>query len=218
MGLAPEAGPISVALELEIRPDSGAVDLPLTLLTPGDTRLSDLRASWNGGDLSLRILRLRPHYWTGTVRLPGSQQASTTGDPGAQGPGSGSGPRPPVTVRITYRLEGGWEDEGRITVPVPAPAWVPEDPHPETFRARVRVPKGLTVTESFPTSVVARPDGPGGGRYEVALQGMPSMLILRVVRGEAPALSLELLLDGLVVLTLVLMGLAGLQYLRKGSS
>jgi len=213
-----EPGPILVVLELEVQPDSGAADLPLTLLTPDDTRLGDLRASWDGGDLSLRILQLRPHYWEGTVRLPGPDVVPGTGYPAGVTGGIRSAPRSPVTVRIAYRLDGGWEDEGRITVPVPAPAWVPVDPHPETFRARVRVPKGITVTESFPTSVVARPVGSGGGSYEVTLQGMPSMLILRVVLGEAPALTMELLLDGLVVFVLALMGLAGLRYLGKGTS
>lgn len=209
-------GPIPVTLELDVRPDSEAVDLPLTLLTPEDTRLSDLRASWEGGDLSLRVLQLRPHYWTGTVRLPVPTETPATGDSGAEARSLEPASRSPVTLRIAYRVDGGWEGGRRIVVPVPAPTWVPEDPHPGTFRARVRVPEGLTVTESFPTSVVARPDGAEGGTYEVALQGMPSMLVLRVAQGEAPALTLEGVLDVLVVMVLVLMGLAGLRYLRKG--
>jgi hypothetical protein len=209
-------GPIPVILELDVHPDSGAVDLPLTLLTPEDTRLSDFRASWDGGDLSLRVLQLRPHYWTGAIRLPDPEGTPNVGGSREEVRGIDPGSRSTVTLRVAYRVNGGWEEGRRIVIPVPAPTWVPEDPHPGTFSARVRVPEGLTVTESFPTSVVARPDGAEGGTYEVALQGMPSMLVLRVSQGEAPALTLEVVLDVLVVMVLVLMGLAGLRYLRKG--
>jgi hypothetical protein len=84
--------------------------------------------------------------------------------------------------------------------------------------ARVTVPEGLTVTESFPTSVVGRPRGAEGGVYEVALQGVPSVLLLRVVQGEAPFLNLERALDILVIATLLAMGVAGVRFLKGGAT
>jgi hypothetical protein len=63
--------------------------------------------------------------------------------------------------------------------------------------------------------VVGRPEEAEGGTYEVALQGMPSMMVLRVTEGAAPFLTLERVLDALVLSVLAVMGLAGLRYLRK---
>lgn len=192
--LPPEGGPLPVALEYRLLPEAGAGEVPFTILTPESTRVTALRASWGGGDLPLQIRELRPHYWSGALApLPGED---------------------PFTLHLSYTVEEGWSREGRVTVPILAVGWAPREPHPRTFVARVRVPEGLTVTQSFPTSVVDRPRGAEGGLYEVALQGVPSMLVLRVVRGDAPLLNLERTLDLLVLVTLLAMGIAGVRFLR----
>jgi hypothetical protein len=186
--------PIPVTLEYRLSPDPGAGSVDLSLLTPDGVALSDLRATGPGGESLLRLRELRPHYWTGSVPLP----------PGVTSP----------SVLLRYTVDGGWSEEGRVTVPIPAVTWVPADPSSGTFVATVRVPEGITVTESFPTSVTRRPEGSEGGLYEVALQSVPSLLILRIVHGEAPFLGLERILDILVVLALLGMGAAGVRYLK----
>ncbi|MGW8268133.1 MAG: hypothetical protein ACWGSQ_17330, partial [Longimicrobiales bacterium] len=193
--------PIPVEMEYRLLPDSGSREVGLTLLSPGSTRLLALRASWAGGTLPLTLLELRPHYWSGSVTLPTRE---------------GERPAPALTLRLTYEVDGGWEGPGRATVPILAVTWVPRDPHPRTFVARVDVPAGVTVTESFPTSVVTRPRGAEGGSYEMALQGVPAMLVLRTVQGEAPFLTLEGILDGFVVAVLLLIGALGVRYLKGG--
>lgn len=191
-----EGGPLSVALEYRLLPEVGAREVRFTLLAPGSTRVTSVRASSGAGDLPLQIRELRPHYWSGAVAPP----------PGED----------PFTLRLSYDVEEGWSREDRVIVPVLAVGWAPRDPQPRTFVARVQVPEGLTVAESFPTSVVDRPRGPEGGSYEVALQGVPSMLVLRVVRGDAPLLGLERTLDLLVLAALLAMGIAGVRFLRGG--
>ena len=193
--------PIPVAMQYRLLPDSGSRAVGFTLLSPGSTRLLAVRASWAGGSLPLRLLELRPHYWTGSVTLPAAEERS---------------PGQPLTLGLTYEVHGGWEEPGRATVPILAVSWVPRDPHPRTFVARVAVPPGVTVTESFPTSVVVRPRGAEGGPYELALQGVPAMLVLRTVQGEAPFVTLEGILDAFVVLTLLLVGAVGIRYLKRG--
>jgi hypothetical protein len=188
-------------MEYRLLPDSGSREVGLTLLSPGSTRLLAVRASWAGGSLPLKLLELRPHYWSGSVTLPAVEEGS---------------PGQPLTLGLTYEVEGGWEDSGRATVPILAVSWVPRDPHPRTFVARVEVPAGVTVTESFPTSVVERPRRAEGGPYEMALQGVPAMLVLRTVQGEAPFVTLEGILDLFVVVTLLLMGALGIRYLKGG--
>lgn len=193
--LTQEAGPVPVTLDYRLLPGPGAREVGLTLLTPGDTRLTTVEASAAGEDLALQLRELRPHYWSGTVTpLPGGDSC---------------------TIHVSYTVNEAWSGEGRVTVPIPAVSWIPRDPHPRTFVARVRVPGGLTVTESFPTSVVDRPRGDEGGSYEMALQGVPAFLVLRVVRGEAPFLTLERILDALVVAVLVVMGAAGVRFLKR---
>jgi len=192
---------IPVTMEYRLLPDSGSREVGLTLLSPGSTRLLAVRASWAGGSLPLKLLELRPHYWTGSVTLPTGGERS---------------PAPPLTVGLTYEVDGGWEESGRATVPILAVTWVPRDPHPRTFVARVEVPAGVSVTESFPTSVVTRPRGAEGGPYEMALQGVPAMLVLRTVQGEAPGVTLEGILDTFVLVFLLLMGALGIRYLKGG--
>jgi len=192
---------IPVAMEYRLLPDSGSREVGLTLLSPGSTRLLAVRASWAGGSLPLKLLELRPHYWSGSVTLPTPEEGS---------------PAPPLTLGLTYEVDGGWEESGRATVPILAVTWVPRDPHPRTFVARVEVPAGVTVTESFPTSVVTRPRGAEGGPYEMALQGVPAMLVLRTIQGEAPPVTLEGILDAFVVAFLLLMGALGIRYLKGG--
>jgi len=193
-----ERGPILVDLEYRLLSEAGARDLPITLLTPGTTRLTAVRASAGGDDFAFELKELRPRYWSGAVTpLPRGG---------------------PFTLHLSYRVEDPWSAGGRVTVPIPAVGWVPQDPVPRTFIARVTVPEGLTVTESFPTSVVGRPRGAEGGVYEVALQGVPAVLLLRVVQGEAPLLNLERALDILVVATLLAMGVAGVRFLKGGGA
>jgi hypothetical protein len=193
-----EGGPILVTLEYRLFPEAGSGEIGVTLLTPGDTRLTAIQASWGGDAFALRIPELRPHYGSGTVALPSGGT--------------------PLTLHLSYVVEGAWSGDGRVTVPIPAVSWIPRDPHPRTFVARVEVPEGLTVTESFPTSVVQRPRGAEGGSYEMTLQGVPSMLVLRVVQGEAPFLNLERVLDILVIATLLVMGAAGVRFLKGGEN
>lgn len=199
VGLPSPGTPIPVAMEYRLLPDSGSREVGLTLLAPGNTRLLAARASWAGGSLPLKLLERRPHYWSGSVTLPS---------------GGGFGPGDPVSVGLTYEVDGGWEESGRASVPVLAVSWVPRDPHPRTFVARVEVPAGVTVVESFPTSVMERPRGAEGGTYEMALQGVPAFLVLRTVQGEAPFVTLEGILDAMVVLTLLIMAGFGVRYLR----
>jgi hypothetical protein len=188
--------PVPVSLAYVLQPGPGATEVELTLLAPGSTAIRALEARWDGGRLPLLMDEIRTRYWTGAIRLPAVGQ-------------------PSFSLQIDYRVDGAWGDDGRIVLPLITPAWVPRDPNPRTFVAGITVPPGLTVTESFPTSVVARPETARGGRYEIALQGVPAMLVLRTVPGEAPFLTLERLLDILVVTLLLVMGTFGLRYLKR---
>jgi hypothetical protein len=189
---------VQVEIEYRILPDSGTRDIPLSVLTPDPTRLTSLAASVGGGDVSLTLKELREFYWEGTARLP-----------------EGSGSRASVTLRLIYRVEGAWDEGGRVTLPLVTVRWVPQAPTPRTFTASVGVPEGYTITGSFPTSVLNRPKGAEGGTFQVGLQGVPSMLILEVTEGPGPLLSPERILDLLVVVLLLLMGGLGIRYLRK---
>lgn len=186
--LPPGSAPIQVHLSLTLLPDDSATVLPLTLLTPEGTRVEGLRA----GDTPVPLSEIRPHYWTADVPL------------GAE-----------TTLELFYSVFGAMGEKGRLTLPVPAPAWVPEDPGPDTFLAALSVPQGTGITETFPTSVLRRPEGLEGGELHLSLQSVPSMLLLRTVNGEVPLLTVPRILDMMVLALLLGMGLLGLQYLRR---
>ncbi len=165
------------------------------------------------GDPAFRMTEVREHYWEGSIAIPPGVEAVTDS----------------ILVEFSFMVEGGWEgsgagrgdaegrrgEEGRITVPLVVPRWAPENPGPQTFRARVRIPPGFTVTGSFPTSVLRRPRPGEEGIYEMALQGLPSMLILRVSPGGGAGMTLERGLDVLVILLLLVMAALGWRYLRR---
>ena len=185
-----EPGPVPVRVTYRLLQDTLADGVPLTLLSPSPTRVRGKaleREFFFGGFPD--FLQVRPHFSTAEVPFVS-------------------------TLTLEYSVEGAWSGNNRVTLPIPAPGWVPERPLPRTFVARVTAPAGWTVLESFPTSVTQRPPDAGGGVYEVALQGVPSMLILRLSRGPAPVLTLERLLDILVVAGLFLMAVLGLRHLK----
>jgi len=190
-------GPISVRLEYRVLEDDDILEFPFTLLTAVPPQIMGLRTLHDGKEELLTVGELRPHYWTGAISIPSRTGAGDT-----------------LSVGFLYSVEGGFGEKGRVTIPIPAARWTPRDPRPQTFLATVDVPPGWTITESFPTSVVHRPDGALGGSYQVALQSVPSMLILRMVEGESPFLTLERILDILVVSLLFIMALLGVRYLR----
>jgi len=197
VSLPPEAGPVPVVLQYRLAPEPGTREVGLTLLSPRGVRLAGLQVTGPEGEIPFRLQELRPHYWTGSMSLPQGGEA--------------------LRVRIGYSVEGGWSRDGRITLPIPAVAWVPSEPGPRTFVATVEVPEGVTVRESFPTSVTRKPRGSEGGVYEASLQAVPAMLVLRVARGPSPPLGLEGILDILVMALLLVMGAMGIRFLRGGA-
>ena len=200
VALPTEPGPVEVRLLFQLSGEAESLDLPFTLLTPAPSRIVGLRVRHGEEEERLTPEEVRTHYWTGAIQLP---QLVEPGDT--------------LILELRYSVEGGWSDGGRVTIPIPAPVWTPQDPRPRTFLATVTVPQGWVITESFPTSVVQRPVGAGGGQYQVALQSVPSMLVLRMFEGEAPFLTLERVLDILVVSALLIMGLLGIRFLRRGA-
>jgi hypothetical protein len=197
---------IRVQIAYRILPEPGTGEVPLSALTMEPTRLLGLRASLGGEEadvpgregIPLRLGQTRDHFHEGSVRLP-----EITGPEGAR-----------LSLHVGYTVEGAWTKSGTATIPLIVPRWIPADPTPETFLARIDVPEGLTIVESFPTSVLKRPPPGKGGVYEIGLQGVPAMLVLRVVPGAGSFLTLERTLDLLVVLILLGMGALGVRYLR----
>jgi hypothetical protein len=194
-----------VELVYRILPGSGAADIPFSLLTPTPTRVEGLEgwvestaAGPPASPVSLSLNEIRDHYWEGSVQLPGGVSPDT------------------LILRLRYRVEGARAGDGRITLPLLAPGWVPEDPTPRTFQAHLEIPPGLVVTGSFPTSVLSRPDPRAGGSLVLGLQGVPSMVILWTTRGDPPFLTAERSVELLVVILLLLMVALGLRHLSGG--
>jgi hypothetical protein len=208
----PQSGsPIPVQLTYRLQAESGAAEIPLSLLTPDSTRVANIRMLVEDGDFSpsaplqepmeraaFTLIPVRDHFSEGSVEIPGR--------------GSGSGGS--LSLGISYTVECGWDDGGRVTLPLVVPRWIPEQPAPNTFTAVVEVPAGATVLGSFPTSVSSRPQPEEGGTLVIGLQAVPSILVLRTAFGDPPPLTTEGMLDLLVVLILLAMGGWGYRYLR----
>ena len=215
---------VSVKTVFKLQPGHSAWEIPLSLLSPEPTQLGLIRAFIDGQELDVTLApgaqseteggeqglsssgpprifleKVRDHYWEGVVALGERAEAG----------------RDSLSLEIFFSVEEAWSEAGAATLPLVVPRWVPDSPTPRTFLAEVSVPDGYTVTGSFPTSVLARPEPGSAGLYEIGLQGVPAMLILRTTLGRGTFLTLERGLDLFVVLILLAIGIAGLRYLRR---
>ncbi len=199
-------GAFQVQITYRILPEPGTKEVPLSVLTPEPARILSLQAFLDRQELEVSsegasgfyIEKVREHFSEGSVRLEGNTGESTD----------------PLSLQLIYTVEGAWEEGGRATIPLVVPRWIPAEPTPQTFLATVEVPEGLTIIGSFPTSVLSQPPPGERGAYEIGLQGVPAMLVLRVAQGTGSLLTLERGLDLFVVLILLVMGAFGVRYLR----
>jgi hypothetical protein len=189
---------VTVTLEYQVAAGPDALSIPLSVLLMDPAVLSPIRAEVDGTPASVALREVRPLYFAGKIALD-----------------SGAGPSDSVGITLTYRVTGNPPRAERAVLPLVVPLWEPSNARPQTFQATVRIPAGLSITGSFPTSVLSRPRGDEGGAMVVGLQGVPSVLTLRLATGEPPLLTVERALDGVVVLGLLLMAVVGWRHLRS---
>ncbi len=164
---------VRVEMTYRLLPEPGVQEIPLSALVRSPAQILSLRASVDGEEAtpfnqtgpSLRLEEVRDHFMEGLFRLP---------VPAAAGENT-------LSLQLTYLVRGAWKSGAEAVLPLVVPRWIPKEPGPRTFLALVEPPAGYTITESFPTSVLARPtlrgDSPSVGqteRYEIGLQGVPA--------------------------------------------
>lgn len=174
--------------------------VPFTVLELGGGRVTGLAARAAGVPLDVVWGEGRGQRRSGTIRLPGSGPVQA---------GDGA-----MDIVVTYTVRGALGRSGRAVVPVVAVAWPPAEALPGTFRAEVRPPKGLEAYDVFPAGLRADPGEEGGDVYRTELPVLPSILAFSTT-AERPWLTLALALDTGVVLVLLVLGWAGVRYLRR---
>ena len=214
VSLPPPGEAVEVRITYRLLPEPGAEEIPLSALVTEPAAIVSLRALVDGKDVapsgeslpSLHFQEVRDHFMEGATRLS-VPAAAVAG---------------PLSLQLTYLVRGAWPEGAKAVLPLVVPRWAPREPDPTTFVATVEPPLGYAITESFPTSVLSRfasgtnrqsPRPPDS--YEIGLQGVPAMVILRLKEGEVPAVTLERALDLLVVAVLLAMGVMGLRYMGR---
>ena len=178
--------------------------VPVQLLRFGDVRVDSARARLEdrGRWVPLALPEIRHRILRDSL-LPGALA---------------SGPQ--FRLEVDYTLDGVLEEgEGiRWRIPILQVGRGAAEALPETFRARIRLPEGVRVYESFPTGVrPAQEEGAGTGAstVRVDLQVVPGVLTLRARREDHTILPPLALLDGAVVLLLGVLGMAGWRYMAR---
>jgi hypothetical protein len=189
---------VPVRLEFLVLPSPSTRAMPVTVLQMDPARLSPLQVSVDGRGVEVRMREERRRFFAGEIPLPGG------------GPGGA-----PVEVVAQYDVLDGWDEGGKLVLPVVAPGWTPTDPGPRSFVATLRIPPGMRVASTFPTSVLSRPRDSEGGEILIGLQAVPSILNLRASMAGSPGLTLERALDGFVVVTLLVMAFLGIRFIRR---
>ena len=216
---APE-GVARVEVSYLVRPREGATEIPLSQLTPGPLRIESLRASLNPDLISEDMLSSGEDATRGDGEIPGFELALVRNHYWG-----GAAPIPPdlsregntLALTFNYEVHGAWSGVGRADIPLVVPLWIPADPTPETFQASIQLPPGYSVSSSFPTSPVSRASLPPGQPFELGLQAVPAVLVLRITPGEPPLFTLEGSLDVMVLFILLAMGIMGFRSLKGRS-
>ena len=213
----PELTVVSVSVEAEVLPSGDArvrmryvlagaqpgVPVPATLLAFGETAFADLAVARSGGDgvdpIPLTAEGSRRH----TAVLP--HRPADAGH---------------AEVQAEYtvaRAVSGSGDALRVQVPVLSVDAAPEDSRPGFFTARVTVPGGWAISETFPTAMARVDDAGDGAVYGADLPVVPATLSLRARTDAGWHPGLPLLLDVFTLLVVAAFSFVGWRYLRDGA-
>jgi len=125
-----------------------------------------------------------------------------------------------VQLELRYAVTGAVARDGEsldIRVPVLLLLVTPASSADDFFAAELRVPAGITVTESFPTVPRRHETVEGEERYALALQVVPSLLRWRGTEGAAPWLSFEAGVDLALIVVILGFALLGARALARSA-
>jgi hypothetical protein len=123
-------------------------------------------------------------------------------------------------VELRYRVADAVLRDGTrldIRTPILLVDAVPATSADRFFDAELRLPSGITVTESFPTVARTHVTAAGGERYAIAMQVVPSLLRWRATVGPAPRLSFEARVDLFLLVAIGALAALGARALARSA-
>ena len=187
---------VRVEIDYRIEIDGTERAAPLEGLVFRPTSIEGARATV-GGVVAPLVLGSAGARTTGTVELPSDR-------PGVH------------TLRVAYDVLGAWsgDDPRRLRVPLLALSWPSEEALPGVFEAEALLPEGWTAYESFPSGLTAAGAALGAARYTLELPAAPALLSMRASESSVRFGGFTGVLDGLVLLTLVVLAGVGWHHFR----
>jgi hypothetical protein len=186
--------PAQVRLRYEIRPDSTAASIPVSLLRFGGASIESLRARLAGNEIPVQLREESPAILRGEVPL-------------------GTMARSEVTLEFEYTVSV--TEAGRVRLPLVAVLWPPEQARPSLFTGNVNVESRFEIYHAFPATLRSGEVNGSIRRLVFAMPVLPAVIAFDRAT-DPPAVTLAGALDAAVVLlTLAFCGVLWLQFRRQ---
>ncbi len=195
---APETGAVAVSMTYRLRVEPGTRVIPFTGLLFAPTTVDRISARVGGEALPVRPPPTGEPRMEGGIELPADLSAGG-----------------PVSLDLEYRVLNAVVAEGegvRVTLPMLAVDWAPEEARPGVFQADVTLPEGMEAREIFPVTPTG---GTAPGMARATLQVVPAVVRVRARPEGSLALSLPGALELLVLVVVIACGMAGLRRVRR---
>jgi hypothetical protein len=186
--------PAQVRLRYEVRPDTGAASIPVSLLRFGGSSVESLRARVMGIEAPVLLREESPAILRGEVPL-------------------GTTARAELTLEFEYSVNV--TESGRVRLPLVAVLWPPEQARPSLFTGDVNVESRFPIYNAFPASLRSGEVNGSVRRLVFAMPVLPAVIAFDRAT-DPPAVTLAGALDAAVVLlTLAFCGVLWLQFRRQ---
>lgn len=201
--VARPSGEIVVELRYRIVNTGTSDRIPISWLRVAQTRLSDVRATWDDAPATMAWEPGQGRVRRGTVDVAYPQAGSAVTE---------------LALEYVVSQASDTEDNAlSIHVPLIQVDLKPEESRADVFVAEIVIPHGMSLVESFPVGAAAMAAASEDVRYQITLPVVPSFLRLELREGDS-VFTLPRVVDGVMVSLVVLLSLAAFVRLRRVQS
>ena len=185
-----------ISIYFETSSDGTAQALPLRIIGNDLNTIVDLRCVLGTVNFPLEIdIQGNQRVGTGTLNLPPSVEKDGT---------------------LAFGFRYKWPIQGNtITIPILHPKLPAASAESDTFESLITLPKDKVLRSQFPAMSWQKELKEEQVEYSFQLQVLPAWIKFKVYDDKSPFWSLERMVDFGVLLTLIVLGILGWNYLSK---
>ncbi len=190
-----------VLLEYNLKITENTKEIPLKGLLFSDTKIEDIKAQYDGFNISIHLDQSNSPGFSGSVKLPDYITQLEE-----------------ATITIEYDIANAVIDKNQrylLEAPLVIVDWKPSKSEPGVFTSEVILPGNIYLEEKFPTTTKLVKQDNNQTTIEISLQTLPSMIRLSGKKGSPVFLTYGRKIDLIVLLILIFGAYYGYKLLRK---